>query len=736
MSAPTSTPQTTAIPSGADARALLRRAEELRSSIARAFSREQELRGSVATTYAALTEQTLRRQLSEIPLDQLKPLAGTRLRLGPLEAAGIDSVGKVLKTTVGYLCTLPGIGERTAQEALSAARQIEQTARDHVEVRIDAETARKDAWETVQALYRAVSADDALTPIRRDLEHLVDELDDAAASLTLLANIARRLFASRSRKADAANTATRLTALLDRSQASDLSSTLGAVDVNACRTRSKTDVLADFEHRAARYLTMLQEITGRGPETEASHGHLPDDHVRRIQSQHLDTSLLRAHLRVYQQFGARFALARRRVILGDEMGTGKTVQAIAALAHLAAGGGTHFLVVCPASVLVNWTREIGTHSELAAHTLHGPARADALSTWIDHGGVAVTTFDVLSSIKVPPAVSIAMYVVDEAHYVKNPDTRRSQAVKEWTKRVPRVLFLTGTPMENYVSEFKNLVGYLQPRIAHSVSALDGASGARAFRRAVAPVYLRRNQEDVLAELPPLIEVDEWAELGQQDRSAYSSAVFEGHFAKMRQAAYAPGSPKTSAKLQRLLELTEEALDNGRKVAIFSYFLDVLGIVEEAIRRDLPKASIHGPLKGATPTTRRQQIVDEFTQAQPPAVFIGQITTSGTGLNLQAASVVILCEPQLKPSTEQQAVARSHRMGQTRSVQVHRLLATDTVDQRLLEILAEKQARFDDYARHSVTAEMHPEATEISPADTARIISDERHRLKSTSPNAG
>jgi SNF2 family DNA or RNA helicase len=314
-----------------------------------------------------------------------------------------------------------------------------------------------------------------------------------------------------------------------------------------------------------------------------------------------------------------------------------------------------------------------------------------------------------------------MLVVDEAHYVKNPEARRSQAVAEWAARCGRVLFLTGTPMENRVAEFRSLVRYLQPDLLPGVEAADGAAGPQAFRAAVAPAYLRRNQQDVLTELPSLVSTDEWQELSAADQDAYRAAVLAGNFMAMRRAAFA--HPAKSAKLLRLRELVAEAAGSGLKVVVFSYFRDVLA----AVQRALGPAAVHGPLSGSVPPVRRQALVDEFGAVPGHAVLLAQIEAGGVGLNLQAASVVIICEPQVKPTIEQQAVARAHRMGQVRPVQVHRLLATTGVDQRLLEILDGKSRLFDAYARRSDVADATPDAVDVSDGALARLIVEEEQR---------
>jgi SNF2 family DNA or RNA helicase len=193
---------------------------------------------------------------------------------------------------------------------------------------------------------------------------------------------------------------------------------------------------------------------------------------------------------------------------------------------------------------------------------------------------------------------------------------------------------------------------------------------------------------------------------------------------MRRAAFAVRRPRDSAKLTRLLEIAQEAMANDRKVVVFSYFRDVLGVVAAALG-----AHATGPVTGSTSTIERQRIVDTFTASPAPAVLVCQIEAGGVGLNIQAASVVILCEPQVKPSTEAQAVARAHRMGQVHTVQVHRLLTADSVDQRMLELLGSKAQLFDAYVRHSAIAQAAPGAVDISEAQLTRtIVAQEQQRL--------
>jgi SNF2 family DNA or RNA helicase len=299
-------------------------------------------------------------------------------------------------------------------------------------------------------------------------------------------------------------------------------------------------------------------------------------------------------------------------------------------------------------------------------------------------------------------------------------------------------------MENRVGEFRTLVGHLRPDVATAVKDIDGLLGGNRFRQAVAPVYLRRNQDDVLSELPPRLETSDWVPLDGAALVAYRQAVAEGNFMRMRRAAFAVGAGEggtldDSKKLHRLVDIVEEATDDGRKVVVFSFFRAVLDTVMAALG---DKAL--GPVTGDVPPPQRQALVDEFTARTGPSVLVSQIQAGGVGLNIQAASVVIICEPQWNPAIVEQAIARAHRMGQVRRVDVHRLLAEHTVDQQMLELTAAKRREFDEYARRSDLAAATPDAIDISDLAAVaevvgqaeaerRIVAAERERLGVT-PN--
>jgi superfamily II DNA or RNA helicase len=716
---------------GAAARALATQARTFRTGISDALTAPEVRRKAARRAFDVVRDDIGRQQLAEIPLARLKETTQGRLRLAAIGKAGYRTVGQAAAAGQLRLQQIPGVGPQTAAQVIAAARQLEAAMIHSVRVRLDPDARTAAQAQLLGALSAYGAAELAVSPLRDDLSETAASLDAILADASRASSHLRLFFARRRKREAARDALAQLGTLMGAPAMSGSRDRLAsALSVIGQPVPGANEIWKDYESRAAAYNGLLIEIGELSPDIDAGQGFVPGDLAQRVREHPLDLSLLDISLRGYQAFGAKFALTQRKAILGDEMGLGKTIEALAAMCHLRVEGHRHFLVIAPASVLVNWAHEIERHSQLRAYRLHGPDKARNLHAWARSGGVAVTTYDALRSLAVPAGVDIALLVVDEAHYAKNPAAARTKAVVHWVSRTGRVLFLTGTPMENRVEEFRTLVGHLRPELAARIGAIDGLLGPVGFRKAVAAVYLRRNQSDVLAELPPRIETEDWVTLSGPALAAYREAVAAGNFMAMRRAAYATDS----AKLTRLTEIAGEAAANGRKVVVFSYFLDVIRATVAALG-DLAL----GPLTGSLPPAARQALVDEFTASPGPAVLVSQIQAGGVGLNIQAASVVILTEPQWKPTTEEQAIARCHRMGQVRPVDVHRLLAEDSVDQRMLEVLAVKASLFDEYVRRSELKEHSPDAVDISDLGAVqeaatqaeaerRIVEMERKRL--------
>ncbi|WP_149359697.1 DEAD/DEAH box helicase [Lolliginicoccus suaedae] len=709
---------------GAPAREAIAAARWVIDSAALLHVAPHQLRAAAQQQVEAIIGARATEQLAAIPLDELRPHLDRGTRLAALESAGVRTVADAARAEPQHLTAIPGVGYHTATQVASAARAVAEEITRATPLRIDPD--REDPAQArllaiVAAINRADSAAldlAAIQPLAQRLAHAVPSAERAASRW-------RMLFTGTAAKHRV------LAALIDVEHAltepasAVLRNRLGAAMPQLDpRSYPPHQVWQWFRADPAGFYAYLSTlgIAAGATDTEGSRGYFDDALARRISEVELDASLLRSSLRGYQRFGAQFMLHRERTLLGDEMGLGKTVQALAVLAHLAARGQPRSLVVCPASVQVNWLKETTRHTLLPARSLHGRDKLDELDAWLAGGGVAVTTFGTVASLGLAHTPIDAL-IVDEAHYVKNPDTQRSGMIRHLAMQAEHVMFLSGTPMENRVAEFKALIGYLQPDVGENLDAAATLAGARAFRRRVAPVYLRRNQEDVLAELPERIDVEEWVELTGEDEAAYRSAVMEGTFMRMRRAAWE--SPR-SAKLERLVELADEAGEDGHKVLVFSFFRDVLEAMATALGQ-----RVAGTITGSVPAGQRQQLVDGFAQQSGPAVLLCQIDAGGVGLNIQAASVVILAEPQWKPSSEEQAIARAHRMGQARTVQVHRLLAKDTVDEHIRAVQEHKRVLFDEFARAS---DMQAEAAAAGLAGLAEsqaeraVLDLERARL--------
>ncbi|GGC58218.1 DEAD/DEAH box helicase [Hoyosella rhizosphaerae] len=653
----------------------------------------ETLREQVRMHAREVAESSISDILRTVSLADLRPYLDGSVRLGALENAGIKTVEDVRSRPPSSLTPIPGVGAHTAMQVSVAANKVaEDIARD-VAVRLDPNRRTPAQTALLQTVAALRQADEATLSTGRQLQRLALSLRPAADAAAPAVSKTRMFFSGSRTKHRVLAGLLELERLITHPDVialqHQLSDALSAVEPSPY---DPVTVWAEFERDPAAFYSFLSTMgLGGTPDTEASHGFIGDELAQRVSDVHVDTSLLAATLRGYQLFGAQFILHRRRIILGDEMGLGKTVQALAAIAHLARAGQHRALVVCPTSVHVNWLKESEKHTKIDVHSLHGRDRDISSMQWRRDGGIAVTTFGTVGNLGLDHS-EIDIMVVDEAHYVKNPDTIRSRVIRQLTMQAEYVAFLSGTPMENRVSEFKALVGYLQPDVGETLNPGVTIAGARSFRRKVAPVYLRRNQEDVLTELPERIEVEEWVEFSPEDDREYRTAVFSGNFMSMRRAAYVSSR---SAKRERLRELVEEACDDGLKVLVFSYFLDVLN----SVSHDLG-SSVVGVISGSVSPPKRQELVDRFTAKKGGAVLLSQIEAGGVGLNIQAASIVILTEPQWKPSVEEQAIARAHRMGQIRTVQVHRILAKDTVDEHIRLVQEQKQALFDEYARKS------------------------------------
>ena len=638
-----------------------------------------------------------------------------KIRVSYLRSAGIQNMWQLSKMSRQQIEDLDGIGAQGATAIYDLTKQIVKNAKEKLSVRIQSDSPTKADDALVAALYCVIVHGQQRQQIKSLYEGHHKPLAKEIAAAQKAASGFSWFFASAKERDSALTAATALQDRLD-SEFGDLS-LLEAYDGVA--KADITECYAHFRDHAADYYAALEKYCTQLPVAQDTKAGLPEELVAQIEATQIDLTGLKATLRSYQDFGVRYAVHQKRTLLGDEMGLGKTIQAIATMIAMKASGKHHFMVVCPASVLINWCREIQKFSDMEVTKIHG-ADEEALLHWRENGDIAVTTFESISRFELPEKFKFDYLVVDEAHYVKNPAAQRTVAMQKLLAKTEGVLYMSGTPLVNRVDEMCFLVSCLQPQLSARLEQLKLVSTAEQFRSELSGVYLRRVREDVLTELPDLIEKEQWCELGSAEQSIYREAVASGNLMAIRQVSWQVPDLKDSSKAMRLLEICENAKEQGRKVIVFSFFRNTLEKVCTLLG-DRCSQIISGDISPAV----RQQIVDEFNAAEAGVVLVSQVQAGGTGLNIQAASVVVFCEPQLTPAIENQAIARAYRMGQTRDVLVYRLLADETIDERMLEILSAKQKEFDAFAEDSVIGDLQMQS------DTSwltKLVQEEQSRL--------
>ena len=657
--------------------------------------------------YRAAKKEAVYELLKKISVEDLnRQKQGIRVAL--LKNAHMENIYQVLCAGRQRLANINGIGEAGADKIMKAARLYYQEAEKKARVRLDDAQENPRQAAILQGLYLLVELQEEAKRAGIVQEKYHEALQEKLQSVRQIQGTGsvEWFFKNSQQKQQALEDYNQLDTLVQRGYASQAAKLYGRTRQVLERDIALVGQQA-FERNTAPFYAKLEEITGESLDEKAYSGGLSEEYVQSIEVLELDLSLMTSTLRQYQLFGVKYIIQNRRVLLGDEMGLGKTIQAIACMAHLRAQGKTHFLVVCPVSVMVNWSREVSNHSRQQALEIHGPDRDLEYDQWKRSGGVGITTYETITRLELGQE-HIDLLVVDEAHYVKNPQAQRTKALGCLAEAAEYVLFLTGTPLENKVEEMTFLVSMLNQEAAKKLGRVAAMSTADSFREAAGEVYLRRIREDVLTELPEKEEKQEWCAMNRQEKEAYYQSLLEGNYMAVRQVSWNVEDIRDSSKAVRLLELCETARENGRRVIIFSFFLHTIQAVMQLLGE-----RCYGPISGGISGAKRQEILDEFAESPAGSVLVSQIIAGGTGINVQAASVVILCEPQWKPSTEEQAISRAYRMGQKQKVMVHRLLSENSIDERMLEVLQGKTDIFNSFAQESVAGEKLKEMSEDS-----------------------
>ncbi|MEU0408360.1 DEAD/DEAH box helicase [Streptomyces griseorubiginosus] len=462
-----------------------------------------------------------------------------------------------------------------------------------------------------------------------------------------------------------------------------------------------------------------------------------------------------ATLRDYQRRGlnwlARMTSSGLGCCLADDMGLGKTITLIALHLHRqtdsASAGPT--LVVCPTSLMGNWQREIERFAPgTAVRRFHGPRRdLDGLAD----GEFVLTTYGTMR-LDAPRLADVdwGMVVADEAQHVKNPYSATARELRTIGARA-RVA-LTGTPVENNLSELWAILDWTTPgllgrlgtfrdRYAHAVESGRDPAAAERLARLVRPFLLRRRKSDpgIAPELPPKTETDRAVSLTPEQVGLYEAVVREtlaeisaadsmarrGLIMKLltglKQICNHPAQflkeerptiPGRSGKMELLDELLDTILAEGASVLVFTQYVRMARLIERHLAaRGLPSQFLHG----GTPVGEREAMVGRFQEGEVP-VFLLSLKAAGTGLNLTRAEHVVHYDRWWNPAVEAQATDRAYRIGQTRPVQVHRLIAEGTIEDRIADMLHRKRELAD-----AVLGAGEAALTELTDAELADLV---------------
>ncbi|MBL8787908.1 MAG: DEAD/DEAH box helicase [Deltaproteobacteria bacterium] len=472
---------------------------------------------------------------------------------------------------------------------------------------------------------------------------------------------------------------------------------------------------------------------------------------------------LNASLRPYQLRG--FAWLRSITDLGfgaclaDDMGLGKTVQLLGLFADLAERGSqpgtsapetdrpTRFLVVCPTSVLGNWRREIRRFfPRLGVVLHHGPGRAHSIGQLEERLSAAVVeprsaeTQRLRSPVCVLTSYALGRrdrellgrldfecVVLDEAQNIKNPDAAQSQAVRLLNAR--RKIALTGTPVENRLTELWSIVDFLNPgllggqtafkrQFAIPIERYADEGAADLLKKITAPFILRRMKIDpaIAPELPDKVETTRYCPLTREQAALYQSTIDRAMddivglelgmerrgrilsmITQIKQICNHPAqflkdhaaAPRRSGKLTRLLQLIDEVFENDAAALVFTQYREMGNILEKVLTERIgrPIPFLHGGLS----RTQRDEMVQTFQTPAGPPIMVVSLRAGGTGLNLTRANHVFHYDRWWNPAVEDQATDRAFRIGQTRDVTVHRLVSQGTFEEQIHQLLEEKRA---------------------------------------------
>ncbi|MBQ9252214.1 MAG: SNF2 helicase associated domain-containing protein [Clostridia bacterium] len=429
------------------------------------------------------------------------------------------------------------------------------------------------------------------------------------------------------------------------------------------------------------------------------------EEIRSFKEAEIAPPALKSPLRDYQAEGFRWLSILTKYnmggILADDMGLGKTIQVIALLKSDRSRKPS--LVVCPKSLIFNWLSEFARFDgTMKVAAIYGPdSRRSEIIAGIDgkERAVYITSYDSLRNDITKYTGEFNYVILDEAQYIKNVNAQKTKSVKEL--KASHRFALTGTPIENSVIDLWSIFDFIMPGYFEELSKFQDTEHAAIARKA-GPFILRRVKEDVLEDLPAKYERILSTDMSDGQRKLYDAmrqearkALEEGgkafdllpYLTRLRQVCvdpgmFAEGYQGGSGKMEMLKTLIPEYLENHHRILIFSQFVKALeGVREMLNRQGIPTYF----LSGATPAKDRVEMMDSFNNGSGTDVFLISLKAGGTGLNLTGADTVIHLDPWWNVAAENQASDRTHRIGQTRNVEVIKLIAGESIEQRVVEL---------------------------------------------------
>ncbi len=468
---------------------------------------------------------------------------------------------------------------------------------------------------------------------------------------------------------------------------------------------------------------------------------------------------IHAELRPYQQEGfrwmSRLAYWGAGACLADDMGLGKTIQAITLMQSRAALGPQ--LVIMPTNVLMNWQQELTRFAPALTIKNFNQGDRKSIIESCESGDVVICTYGLLvTEIELLIKKTWTTIVLDEAHSIKNRDTQTSKGAMQLKGDFR--LMLTGTPLQNHLSEIWNLFQFANPgllgtfqqftdRFILPIERDHDTSRQKILKNMLTPFMLRRTKEDVLNELPEKTEITLRVELSDDEQALYDNlrqtaiANLEddsknslralAEITKLRQAACNPRlvDPKLtlqSSKMAAFLNLVTQLRQGGHRALVFSQFTSHLALVREELDK-INASDNAGPLRylyldGGTPAQERDRLVKAFQTGDEP-LFLISLKAGGVGLNLTAADYVIHLDPWWNPAIEDQASDRAHRIGQERPVTVYRMIAAGTIEEKIIRLHQNKRSLADALLQE---ADLF---TGISAADIIKLLRESADAIK-------